>query len=40
MGLLCNPKKCICLNCKNTVEEATKRMENDDFLKEFADLIK
>lgn len=39
MGVLCNPTKCQCCDCKNTKEEVERRMANDDFLNEFADFI-
>lgn len=39
MGVLCNPKKCSCVDCKNTKEEVQKRMNEDDFLKDFGDFI-
>ena len=38
MGVLCTPK-CICVNCKNTMEEVQRRQDNDDFLNEFAEFI-
>ena len=36
-GVLCNPDKCQCVDCKNTKAEVERRMGADDFLNEFAD---
>lgn len=38
MGVLCT-EKCICCDCKNTIIEVKRRMDNDDFLNEFANFI-
>lgn len=38
MGVLCT-SKCICTDCKNTMDEVKRRMDNDDFLNEFAEYI-
>ena len=39
MGVLCNPERCQCCDCKNTKAEVQRRMDNDNFLNEFADFI-
>jgi hypothetical protein len=39
MGVLCNPEKCSCQECKNTILELEKRNGQDDFLNEFEGFI-